>query len=113
MIQQKLLASEKFSMEIVPTGEEGLVLVEHSQATQPYNLLIVDWMLPGMDGFTVREKVLALPGVVVPKMLPRHGQQLARTCTSGPASARLRRVSRQTRAEPRARVGHPGVVFRD
>jgi PAS domain S-box-containing protein len=70
MIQQKLLASDHFSMEIVPTGEEGLVLIEQAMRSRPYNLLIVDWMLPGMDGFAVREKVLALPGLPeAPKML--------------------------------------------
>jgi polar amino acid transport system substrate-binding protein len=70
MIQQKLLSSDRFSMEIVPTGEEGLVLIEQAMHTNPYNLLIVDWMLPGIDGFGVRDKVLALPGLpFVPKML--------------------------------------------
>ncbi len=70
MIQQKLLASEHFSMEIVPTGEEALVLIEQAMRSRPYNLLIVDWMLPGIDGFAVRDKVLALPGLSEPpKML--------------------------------------------
>jgi len=69
MIQQKLLTSERFSLEIVPTGEEALVLIEQSLKTNPYNLLIVDWMLPGMDGFAVRERVLGLTGAAPPKML--------------------------------------------
>jgi len=50
---------ESFSFEVsqAASGEEGLAELENS--TQPYQLVLTDWKMPGMDGIEVSERIKA------------------------------------------------------
>src|SRR5262249_45612828 len=45
------LEAENYEVEVVDTGERGLERIHNAQP--PFDLLILDVMLPGMDGFAV------------------------------------------------------------
>jgi two-component system copper resistance phosphate regulon response regulator CusR len=50
---KKFLESSNFTADISPNGEDGLIRAE----TEDYDLVILDWMLPNMDGTAVCEKL--------------------------------------------------------
>lgn len=52
---QKGLREERFAVDLAHEGEEGLLMA----STTPYDLLILDVMLPKLDGFTVCRRLRA------------------------------------------------------
>lgn len=50
---KKGLTQERFTVDIAATGDEGYDLA----ASEPYDLIILDLMLPGMDGLTICQKL--------------------------------------------------------
>jgi two-component system copper resistance phosphate regulon response regulator CusR len=49
------LQNEKFEVTTTPTGEEGFFLLN----SQPFDLVVLDWMLPGRDGLEILKAVRA------------------------------------------------------
>ena len=46
-----LLRSLKFTTECAGSAEEALVLLQQAAAANaPFRLILLDWMMPGMDG---------------------------------------------------------------
>ena len=43
------LRSESFEVTTTPTGEEGFFLLN----SQPFDLVVLDWLLPGRDGIEI------------------------------------------------------------
>jgi two-component system phosphate regulon response regulator PhoB len=70
------LASQGFHVAVAPDGEEAEVLV----AEQPFDLVVLDWMLPGMSGLELcrrlrkREATRAIPVL----MLTARGEEADR-----------------------------------
>jgi two-component system, OmpR family, copper resistance phosphate regulon response regulator CusR len=62
---RKGLEAEQFSVSVAHTGEEGFFLA----ITETYDLLILDWMLPRLDGMEVlaalRQKSLSVPVLIL------------------------------------------------
>lgn len=50
---QRGLKEQLFVVDVANSGDEGLFLAE----TNPYDLIVLDIMLPGMDGFAVCQKL--------------------------------------------------------
>jgi len=50
---------ESFSFEVIPaaTGEEGLAELEKSARETPFELVIMDWKLPGIDGIEASRRI--------------------------------------------------------
>lgn len=47
----------------VRSGEEALSLLERArQEGQPFDLVLIDWRMPGMDGLTLCQRISELPG---------------------------------------------------
>jgi two-component system copper resistance phosphate regulon response regulator CusR len=59
------LESDGYEAEVAWTGEEGFFLVN----TRPFDLIVLDWMLPGRDGIeilkTIRDKGDATPVLIL------------------------------------------------
>jgi PAS domain S-box-containing protein len=46
--------------EVLAVGDAELALVAHAQT--PFELIVVDWLLPGMDGLRLVQRIRVLPG---------------------------------------------------
>lgn len=58
------LRSEGFAAAIARTGEEGFLLLD----TEKFDLVVLDWMLPGRDGIEIL-KTLSARGTKIPVLL--------------------------------------------
>ena len=56
-IFQKMLESFTFIVTLAASGEEGLKEMEASIGDRPYDVVIMDWKMPGMDGFEVARQI--------------------------------------------------------
>jgi len=61
---QKILQAERYKAEIVLDGDEGL----EQALSEPYDLIILDVMLPGTNGFEILEQ-LRDEGILTPVLL--------------------------------------------
>jgi len=66
---RKGLSEESSAVDVAPDGEAALVLAR----TTEYDVVILDIMLPGMDGFTVCERLRSLQRSVPILMLSARG----------------------------------------
>jgi len=58
-----LLTGFTFVVDEAPSGQEGLEMVEKSLAqASPYEIVFIDWQMPGMDGIETSHKLLELRG---------------------------------------------------
>lgn len=77
-IMEDLLKSMAFNVLTVGSGEEALLALEKAiQAKNPFELVLLDWKMPGMDGIeTVREikKNKHIPWVPVILMVSTYGR---------------------------------------
>jgi|GEM_PF-957852 len=75
-ILQKMLESFHFKCQWAQSGAEAIQLLQ--QAEQPFDLVIMDWMMPGMNGFETiaRLRALTLPFELPPVMMvSAHGRE--------------------------------------
>jgi CheY-like chemotaxis protein len=49
-IFQEMLKSFSFEVTLAASGQEGLMELEKTSESQPFELVIMDWKMPGMDG---------------------------------------------------------------
>ena len=62
-ILQGMLESFSFEVTLAATGEEGLVEFEKSIAGRGYDLVVMDWKMPGIDGIETARRIKKLPGL--------------------------------------------------
>lgn len=86
----ELLESFTFKVSTVVGGEEALVELRRTADTEPYQLVLLDWKMEGMDGFETAEKIISDPiisGTSKPPtiiMVTAYGLELMRSRTSPP-----------------------------
>ncbi|OGB30201.1 MAG: hypothetical protein A3F78_04715 [Burkholderiales bacterium RIFCSPLOWO2_12_FULL_61_40] len=77
-IMMAILASQKFAATAVPSGLEAITALEEAQdAGQPYGLVLMDWMMPGLDGLATVQRIRADPrlgGVPAFVMVTAHSR---------------------------------------
>ena len=56
-IFQEMLESFSFEVTLAASGEEGLEEIEKSIGGRPYDLVIMDWKMPGMDGIKASQRI--------------------------------------------------------
>jgi|GEM_PF-626344 len=60
-ILQTMLTSFTFAVAVAASGEEGLRLLEKAAKTNPYELVILDWKMPGIDGIETARRIRSHP----------------------------------------------------
>ena len=57
VILEDMLTSMSFEVTLAPGGAEGLSELEKADTDHPFDLVFMDWGMPGMDGLTASEKI--------------------------------------------------------
>jgi signal transduction histidine kinase/CheY-like chemotaxis protein len=61
-----MLMSMTFVVHEAPSGEEGIELVRQAaNRNEPYEMIFVDWQMPGIDGIETGKRINALPNLAV------------------------------------------------
>ena len=56
-IFQRMLESFSFEVTLAASGEEGLEEIEKSVGQRPYDIVVMDWKLPGIDGIEASKRI--------------------------------------------------------
>ena len=65
-IESSMLASMTFVVHEAASGREGIEMVQQAaDRNEPYDIVFVDWQMPGLDGIETGKQIRALPGLAV------------------------------------------------
>ena len=56
-ILEEMLSSMSFEVTLAAGGQEGLAELEKADPDHPFDLVLMGWKMPGMDGLTASEKI--------------------------------------------------------
>jgi signal transduction histidine kinase/CheY-like chemotaxis protein len=62
-IFQEMLESFSFEVSLAASGEEGITELESASKDKPFDLVIMDWKMPGMDGIEASKRIKAHGGL--------------------------------------------------
>jgi signal transduction histidine kinase/DNA-binding response OmpR family regulator/HPt (histidine-containing phosphotransfer) domain-containing protein len=69
-IESTMLTSMTFQVHEAPSGLEGIEMVKQAaDRKEPYDIVFIDWQMPGLDGIETGKRIRALPGLAVPPHL--------------------------------------------
>jgi len=69
-VLSSMLTSMTFVVDEAPSGEEGIEMVRHAaKLGEPYEIVFVDWQMPGLDGIETGKRIRALPDLAAPPHL--------------------------------------------
>jgi two-component system, sensor histidine kinase and response regulator len=61
-ILQEMLESFSFEVSVAASGEEGLTEIEKSISNRGYDIVLMDWKMPGIDGIEAARRIKNLSG---------------------------------------------------
>ena len=56
-ILKEILDSFSFEVELAASGEEGITEIENADRAKPFELVVIDWKMPGMDGIEAATRI--------------------------------------------------------
>ena len=60
-IFESYLAAMGFRTQTASSGAAAIDLIQGTPATDPFQMMLIDWQMPGLDGVQTARKILALP----------------------------------------------------
>ncbi|MFO1056232.1 MAG: response regulator [Dongiaceae bacterium] len=105
-----MLGSMSFAVDEAPSGEEGIEMVRRAaEKGEPYEIVLVDWQMPGIDGIETGRRIRALPGPGHPPhlvMVTAYGREevLKQAESSGFESVLIKPLSQSTLFETAVRA---------
>jgi signal transduction histidine kinase/DNA-binding response OmpR family regulator/HPt (histidine-containing phosphotransfer) domain-containing protein len=65
-VLSSMLTSMTFEADEAPSGLEGIEMVRYAaEINKPYEIVFLDWQMPGLDGFETGKRIRALPNLQV------------------------------------------------
>jgi two-component system sensor histidine kinase/response regulator len=65
-VLSSMLTSMSFVAHEAPSGPEGIELVRQAaERNEPYEIVFVDWQMPGLDGIETGKRIQALPNIAL------------------------------------------------
>lgn len=58
-----MLESFGFKVSVAPSGKQGLEALEKASRDHPYDLVLMDWKMPGMNGIEASQRIKNHPGL--------------------------------------------------
>ena len=77
-ILQDMLESFSFRVSLAASGQEGLAEIEKGLDGKPFDLVLMDWKMPGMDGIEASRQILVNPKLDTPPaiiMVTAYGRE--------------------------------------
>jgi signal transduction histidine kinase/CheY-like chemotaxis protein len=69
-IQSSMLAAMTFHVDEAPSGLEGIEMVKQAaDREEPYDIVFIDWQMPGIDGIETGRRIRSLAGLAAPPHL--------------------------------------------
>ena len=69
-IESSMLTSMTFLVHEAPSGLEGIEMVQQAaHRNEPYDIVFIDWQMPGLDGIETGKRIRGLPGLASPPHL--------------------------------------------
>ncbi|MGE5471042.1 MAG: response regulator, partial [Bacteroidota bacterium] len=69
-VLSSMLLNMAFVADEAASGEEGIEMIcQAAQRSEPYEIIFVDWQMPGLDGIETSKRILALPDLSIPPHL--------------------------------------------
>src|SRR4029077_1713720 len=69
-VLSSMLVGMTFEADEAPSGLEGIEMVrDAAENNKPYEIVFVDWQMPGLDGFETGKRIRALPNLAVAPQL--------------------------------------------
>jgi PAS domain S-box-containing protein len=69
-ILQEMLKSFSFEVTQAASGQEGLAEIERAAKDRPYDIVVMDWKMPGMDGIDTARRIKRHPKLkVIPPII--------------------------------------------
>jgi len=63
-IESSMLTSMTFHVDEAPSGLEGIEMIQQAaDRKEPYDIVFIDWQMPGLDGIETGKRIRALPGM--------------------------------------------------
>ncbi|MGE5502904.1 MAG: response regulator [Actinomycetota bacterium] len=71
-----MLGSMSFVVESVPSGQAAIRAVRDASANfEPFDIVFLDWQMPGMDGLETAERIMTMRLAPNPYMVTAHGRE--------------------------------------